>query len=51
VRTYHVTIGFFEIINTYGNAMAIHVDDVLAKHGLNTHVLAYVKDERSNLAP
>jgi hypothetical protein len=51
VRTYHVTVGFFEIIDTSGNAMAIQMNDVLAKHGLNTHVLAYVKDERSNLAP
>jgi hypothetical protein len=34
----------------FGNAMAIQVNDVFAKHGLNTHVLAYVKDEGNNLA-
>ncbi len=51
MRTYHVIVGFFEIVDTFGNAMAIQVNDVLAKHGLNTHVLACVKDERSNLAP
>jgi hypothetical protein len=31
--------------------MVIQMNDVLTKHGLNTHVLAYVKDERNNLAP
>jgi hypothetical protein len=31
--------------------MVIQMNDVLAKHGLNTHVLTYVKDERGNLAP
>jgi hypothetical protein len=30
--------------------MAMHVNNVLAKHGLNILVLAYVKDERKNLA-
>jgi len=46
----HVTIGFFEIANTSRSAMALQVNDVLAKHGLNACVLAYVKDERSNLS-
>jgi hypothetical protein len=26
------------------------MNNVFAKHGLNIHVLAYVKDERNNLA-
>jgi hypothetical protein len=36
--------------NKSRNAMVIQVNDVLAKHGLNTHVFAYVKNERNNLA-
>jgi len=46
----HVIIGFFETTNTSKNAMAMHVSNVLAKHGLNILILAYVKDERNNLA-
>jgi uncharacterized cupin superfamily protein len=29
----HVTFGFFEIVNTFGNAMVIQVNDVLANMG------------------
>jgi hypothetical protein len=47
---YHVTIGFFEIVDTSRSAMALQVNDVLTKHGLNARVLAYVKDEGSNLS-
>jgi hypothetical protein len=47
---YPIIVRFFETIDTSRNAMAIQVNDVLAKHGLNTHVLAYVKDEGNNLA-
>jgi hypothetical protein len=36
--------------NKSKNAMAIQVNDVLTKHGLNTHVFSYVKNERKNLA-
>jgi len=46
----HVTIGFFEIVDTSRSAMALQVNDVLAKHGLNACVLAYVKNEGSNLS-
>jgi hypothetical protein len=46
----HMTIGFFEIANTSGNAMGLQVNDVLAKNRLNVHVLAYVKNERNNLS-
>jgi hypothetical protein len=46
----HVTINFFETTHTSRNAMAMHVNNVLAKHGLNIVVFAYVKDERNNLA-
>jgi hypothetical protein len=45
-----VIIGFFEIIDTSRNPMALQVNDVLAKHGLDAHVLAYVKNEGSNLS-
>jgi hypothetical protein len=30
--------------------MALQVNNIIAKHGLNTHVLGYVKDEGSNLS-
>jgi hypothetical protein len=41
----HVTIIFFEIADTFGSAMALQMNDVLAKHGFNVHFLAYVKNE------
>jgi hypothetical protein len=41
----HITIGFFEIVNTSGNAMALQINDVLAKYGLNLRIIAYVNDE------
>jgi hypothetical protein len=46
---YHITIDFFEIVDTFGNAMALQVNDVLAKYGFNTQIIAYVKDERDNI--
>jgi len=46
----HVIVRFFETINTFGNVMAIQMNNVFAKHGLNIHVLAHVKDEGNNLA-
>jgi hypothetical protein len=30
--------------------MALQMNDALAKHGLNIHVHAYVKDERNNIS-
>ncbi len=30
--------------------MALQVNDVLARHELNVHILTYVKDEGSNLS-
>jgi hypothetical protein len=30
--------------------MVLQVNEVLAKHGLNVRVIAYVKDERGNLS-
>ncbi len=32
----HITIGFFEIVDITGSAMALQVNDVLAKHGFIT---------------
>jgi hypothetical protein len=29
----HITISFFEIVNIFGNVMALQVSDVLAKYG------------------
>jgi len=46
----HVIVRFFETINTFGNAMAIQMNNVFAKHGLNIHVLTYVKDKGNDLA-
>jgi hypothetical protein len=46
----HITIGFFEIVDTTGSVMALQVHDVLAKHGLITQVIAYVKNKGSNLS-
>ncbi len=41
----HVTIGFLKIVNTPRSAMALKISDLLAKHGFNACVIAYVKDE------
>jgi hypothetical protein len=30
--------------------MALQMNDVLAKHGLNVHVCAYVKNEGNNIS-
>jgi hypothetical protein len=46
----HVTIGFFEIVETSKNTMALQVNEVFAKHGLNAWVIAYVKNEGGNLS-
>jgi len=46
---YHITIGFFEITNTFESAMALQVNAIPAKHKFNVCVLVYVKDERSNV--
>jgi hypothetical protein len=39
---YHITIGFFEITNTYESAMALQVNIVLAKHKLNVCVFLHM---------
>jgi len=35
----------FEIRNAFRSAMVLQVNDLLAKHGLNVHVITYVKKE------
>jgi len=45
----HVIIGIFEIRNTSSETMANQVKILLNSFGLFTKVIAYVKDERSNL--
>jgi methylaspartate ammonia-lyase len=47
---YHVTIDFFEIVETFVNAMALQMNEILAKHGFNVQVITYVKDEWGNLS-
>jgi hypothetical protein len=46
----HLTIGVFEITKNFGSAMALQVNEMLAKHGLNAWVIAYVKDKGSNIS-
>jgi len=47
---YHVKIGFFETTWTSRITVVLQLNDVLAKHGLNVQVLAYVKDEGRNFS-
>jgi hypothetical protein len=46
----HVLVRFFPTTDTFRKDMATQVNNVLAKHGLNTHALPYIKDEGNNLA-
>jgi len=46
----HVTIVFFEIVKTIKGVLALQMNDLLVKHGLNVHVLGYVKDQTNNLS-
>ncbi len=43
-------MGFFEIANTFRNAIALQENNVLVKHMLDVYVLAYVREERNNLS-
>ncbi len=45
----HATIGLFEIVETFGVAMAIQVNEVITKYVLNVKIMAYVKDEGNSL--
>jgi len=45
----HVIISLFEIVETFGVAMAIQMNEVLATYVLNVKIMAYVKDEGNNL--
>jgi len=40
---------FFETTNTFGNAIALQFNDVLAKYELAIWIIAYVKNEGDNL--
>jgi hypothetical protein len=46
----HVTIDFFEIVETFENAMVLQVNEIPVKHEFNAQVIAYVKDERVNIS-
>ncbi len=46
----HVIVNFFDTTNISTYAMVIQVNNVFAKHGLNIHIFAYVKNEGNNLA-
>ncbi len=43
----HVLVRFFEMANTFGIAMALQLNDLVAKHGLDVHVIAYIKNKRN----
>jgi hypothetical protein len=45
----HVIVGLFEVINTNGMAMAPKLQELLDRFVLIDKIVAYVKDERSNL--
>ncbi len=46
----YVILGFSKIIDTFGNVMALQVNNFLAKHGLIVCVITYVENERGNLS-
>jgi hypothetical protein len=41
---------FFGIVKILKNAIVLQVIEVFAKHGLNAHVIIYVKEERGDLS-
>ncbi len=45
----HVTIGLFEAIKTNGQALANNLTKLFDQYGLRNKIIAYVKDEGSNL--
>jgi hypothetical protein len=45
----HITIGLFEVSNTSGATMAPRLQQLLDKFFLTQKILAYVKDEGSNI--
>jgi hypothetical protein len=46
----HVTKRFFKIVETTKGVLALQMNDLFVKHGLNVHVLVYVKDQANNLS-
>ncbi len=42
----HVTIGFFETIESFESVMALQVNEILVKHGLNACVICIRKKQR-----
>jgi len=46
----YITMSFFKTTKTIRSALALQVNDLLAKHKLNAYVLAYVKDEGNNFS-
>jgi hypothetical protein len=45
----HVTIGLFEAIETTSQTLARNLTKLLDKYGLKRKIIAYAKDEGSNL--
>ncbi len=48
--TFSCNYWFVKIVDTYGFAMALKMNDVLVENGFNVTIMAYVKDEESNLS-
>jgi hypothetical protein len=42
-------LDFFEVVYTFGNALVLQVNDLLAKHGLKVYVIAYIENEGGNI--
>ncbi len=40
-------VGFFEIGNTFGIALALQLNDLVTKHGFNVCVIAYIKNKKN----
>ncbi len=49
METKHVILGLFEIVETIGQTLAINLIELLVTYVLRNKIIAYVKDEGSNL--
>jgi hypothetical protein len=49
LETKHVILGLFEIVETIGQTLAINLIELLVTYVLRNKIIAYVKDEGSNL--
>jgi hypothetical protein len=45
----HVILGFFKVVEIIGQVLVKNLIDILNAYGLRNKIIAYVKDEGSNL--